>query len=416
MPLEKAMISSFDQLSLQESEPVSAKKVAGAGTSTGAAAAAVKIVPSRHSVTNTSHSGDASFKSKPQDTLLELVNTPDRGMAVFTRRKIKAGTTVVAERPLILLDKDKEADWAAIEHEFAALSRTDQKTYLRLWDAQKSRMSRVVSIYYSNCHNCDAFIKARTSQPAGQNGEGQGEGDGRVNNKGGGSAIGAFCSRLNHSCVPNVQFSYDQASNEMRFRAIRDIPKGKEVCTNYDRGVFEVKAHRQQKQLIHYGFVCSCDACQPPTEFWAKSDDRRRAMYEAFRTVQACEKRFGGGGSRSSGGGGSSDGSSGGSRSSNGRTMKEKESVERRAVVNQALTALAKLEALLLKEGLVGLPLANTYRSLAKWAERKGDGDGDGGVAAATQWKRKELEVCLVIFGEQARRTREIEDTLKRAD
>ncbi|KIX00850.1 uncharacterized protein Z518_09915 [Rhinocladiella mackenziei CBS 650.93] len=298
---------------------------------------------------------------KPQDYFLKVSSTPDRGLAVFATRKIKAGTLILAEKPLISLDKDKENDYSAIEREFSSLSRADQKAYLKLFDAQKSRMSRVVSIYYSNCYNCDGF-----------------KNDGQ-----GGSAIGAIVSRINHSCVPNVQFSYDGATDEIKFHAIRDMSRGKEVCSNYDKSVFEVTSKRQGKQQMHYGFVCQCEACEPKNEFWAKSDERRKGMYKALRVVQGCEKRYSE------------------TRAHVGAGEKNDDGVD------DALNALVKLERLLLKECLVGVPLANTYRSMAKWAERKGDLQG------ATKWKIKEMEVCIIGFGKEAARTKAIDAKLK---
>ena len=78
-------------------------------------------------------------------------------------------------------------------------------------------------------------------------------------------------------------------------------------------------------------------------------------------------------------------------------------------VVNEAVQALKRLEVLLIKEGLFGVPLANTYRSLAKWVERK-DGKNDEEVVG---WKVKELEVCIIGFGRDAQRTSDIERGLR---
>ena len=72
-------------------------------------------------------------------------------------------------------------------------------------------------------------------------------------------------------------------------------------------------------------------------------------------------------------------------------------------IVTEALEALAKLEGRLLKEGLVGLPLANVYRTMAKWAERKG-----GNVGEIVKWKTKELEICVTGYGHEAPRTKNI--------
>ncbi|KIY02885.1 uncharacterized protein Z520_01350 [Fonsecaea multimorphosa CBS 102226] len=305
-------------------------------------------------------------KSKLENDFVEVTSTPDRGLAVFSTRKIKAGTLLLAEHPLISLDKHEENDYSAIEREFSRLSHADQKIYLRLFDAQKSRMSRVVSIYYSNCYNCEGF------RPSGL----------------GGSAIGALSSRLNHSCVPNVQFSYDEASNEMRFYAIRDISRGKEICSNYDKSVFEPAAKRRRKQQMYYGFVCRCEACEPKTEFWAKSDERRLGMYDAIRAVQWCDKKLAAG---------------------NEEVVVEKAQAGEAEFVQEAWDSLTRLEGLLLKESLVGAPLANTYRSMAKWAERK----GHEGVDEAVRWKVKELETCIIAFGRDCQRTKDIEAKLE---
>ncbi len=172
----------------------------------------------------------------------------DRGLAVFTTRKIKAGTLILAETPIVSLSKAEENEPSAIERDFSHLLKADQKAYLKLFDAQKSRMTPVVSIYYSNCYNCEGFKLDGT----------------------GGSALGAMASRINHSCIPNLQFSYDEASNEMRFFAIRDIPRGKEVVSNYDKAVFDVAAKRQGKQQMYYGFQCKCEACVPQSEYLGK--------------------------------------------------------------------------------------------------------------------------------------------------
>ncbi|KIW11387.1 hypothetical protein PV08_10687 [Exophiala spinifera] len=315
--------------------------------------------------------GEARDAQPPQEDLLEIVSTPDRGQAVFTTRKIKAGTLLLAERPLIRLQKHEEDDPEAIAREFSLLSRADQKVFLKLFDAQKSRMARAASIYYSNCYNCDSYVAS-----------GQG-----------GSAVGVFASRINHGCVPNVQFCYDEPSNEMRFHAIRDIPRGKELCSNYDKAVFEVRSKRQRKQQIYYGFICRCEACEPKTEFWARSDERRMAMYDAFKIVQACEKEFLSLSARS----GSLDDCESAAQTVPGVS---------RDTADAALGTLVKLEELLLKECLAGVPLANTYRSLAKWAERKRD------YAQAVKWKGKELDVCRLSFGSDALRTKGVQDKM----
>jgi len=277
---------------------------------------------------------------------LEVKQSPGKGAGIFATRKIVAGTCVLTERPLIILDRPEEDDPEAIEREFRKLSKAGQRQYLRLFDAEKSRLTRVVSIYYSNCYNCDGSKEH------------------------GGSAVGAMSSRINHSCVPNVQFSYDEARRVMTFYAIRNIPRGKEIFSNYDKAVFETAAKRMRKQRLYYGFVCDCEACRPQTDFWVRSDDRRRAMGEATRELKELEINYEAG---------------------------------HREDVRTALDTLARLEGLLMREGLVGLALANTYRSMAKWAERMGDMD------EVWKCKSREKKVYVLCFGPEAPRVKDID-------
>lgn len=158
----------------------------------------------------------------------------------------------------------------------------------------------------------------------------------------------------------------------MVFRALRPIPRGREVLSNYD-SVFEGREARQKRQRMFYGFVCGCEACEVPSRsgFWARSDERRRGMVEARRVVRECE-RVGGEGSCA-----------------------------------DACAALERLEGLLVKEGLVGLPLADTYRGLVKWAGRMGDKEG------VKRWRMKELEVCEICLGRESVRARELRMKLR---
>lgn len=299
------------------------------------------------------------FHSTPQDQYLEVRSTLDRGLAVFAVRKIKAGTLIHSEDPLFSLCKDEEDDHSAIQREFSKLSHASQKKYLKLFDAEKSRMSRVASIYYSNCYNLDSFAP-----------------DGR-----GGSAVGVLSSRLNHSCIPNVQFSYDFGRRQMMFYAIRDIPRGKEVCSSYEKNVFEIASRRKQKLQMYYAFVCHCEACEGANknEFWGRSDERRIAMRDAFKHVQNCEKVF----------------------LNENDENQDPSSDHKVKAIEEARLALGKLETLLLKECLTGVVLANIYRGLSKWSERKQL------LVEAVKWKEMERLYCELGFGGQALRTKE---------
>jgi hypothetical protein len=307
----------------------------------------------------------------------EVRHTPDRGQALYSTRRIRPGTLILTEGPLIALSKELEESYDAIEDAFAKLSKREKKTYLSLFDAQKSRMSAVVSIYYSNCYSTEPFFPAdstasRHTTSSSPNPSGARS---QLVTAPNGSCIGALASRINHSCIPNVSFSFIPPSTahpkgQMRFYAIKAISKGKELLSNYDKNIFEGAAKRQQKYRLHYGFDCACEACVPRTEFWARSDERRRGMKEVVGEVKVLEREWLG---------------------------VEVDSSVGKELCRKAMAVLLRLEGLLMKEGLVAAPLANVYRSLGKWSERAG--------YDARQWKEKELDVSLLVFGARGVRT-----------
>lgn len=71
---------------------------------------------------------------------------------------------------------------------------------------------------------------------------------------------------FNHSCNPNVSFSYNKG--KMYFFANTDIKKGDELCISYIDISMEY-SERQKHLRERYGFLCDCqmctdrDTCQP---------------------------------------------------------------------------------------------------------------------------------------------------------
>lgn len=309
-------------------------------------------------------------------TYIEVKNTETKGQAIFATRKIQPGTLILSETPLIRLtqaqeDSDKEnsskteTEHPSLESVFSSLPRPVQKSYLTLYDSKKSSFTKVASIYYSNCYNLTS--KSSNSSHL-------------TSNSPGGSCIGQTASRINHSCIPNVQFSYSETQNLMLFHAIKPIPRGKEILSTYD-SVYEDRAHRQRKQLMYYGFKCECEACEPRNEFWTRSDERRRAMAGARKRIKEWERRI--------------------ERSNDSEGTGEEDKFE------DLIEVMEKLEGLLIKEGLVGLPLADCYGSMAKWTARKGR------RTLTKEYQKKEYNICRTCLGEQSPRVVLLQEKLE---
>ncbi|ORX42530.1 SET domain-containing protein [Piromyces finnis] len=65
-------------------------------------------------------------------------------------------------------------------------------------------------------------------------------------------------SLFNHSCCPNATLYYHEGRQIIR--AMRDIPRGEEICITYT-DVMNARPQRQQILLQKYKFECQCDRC-----------------------------------------------------------------------------------------------------------------------------------------------------------
>lgn len=289
-------------------------------------------------------------------TLTEVRVTATKGLALFATTRIPKGSIVLAEVPLIRLTSEDEADQSLVdqrlERKYATLAKDSQRSFKKLHDTKKEGFSRMKSMYHSNCYNLEGWRSEL-----------------------GGSCLGLSASRINHSCVPNVQFRFfeqvpkgvfdDQQSlysegesvgglrsvattdaytnGMMLFEALKTIPKDKEILSNYE-SIYATSTQRQLPLQMHYGFRCDCEACVCPTDFWSKSDDRRREMIRCRNELRAIEKQS----SATSVTCGSPDASHAG----------------------QIVRLLESLEQLLVREGLLGIDLERIRKKLKLWKER----------------------------------------------
>lgn len=340
---------------------------------------------------------------QPTDpTLLDIRKTAERGIGVFAARKIPAGTLVVAETPLIRLTRAQEHSLdgehealkeSTIKQQYQALPLSLRKGYDKLFDTEKPQFSRHKSIFYSNCYNLDQHSEQ------------------------GGACIGLLASRINHACGGhNVQLSFaDHASlaihtdeddtdesesasstrdsfdtqlrtGIMLMHATKDIPKGKELLSNY-LSPYMVSQARQNELQMHYKFTCDCSACLQQG-FWAESDERRSQMRRLKTSIEQSEAAF--------------QAHLKTKHDSNGAKSGKLDLVVMQEVAS-AVEALSKLANLLIKEGLQGHELVSVYRDLTKWSFRNGD------QTVGRRWAAKERESSIICFGAGSKQVAEID-------
>jgi len=79
-----------------------------------------------------------------------------------------------------------------------------------------------------------------------------------------GTGLYALQSKLNHSCDPNVQIVFSSSNHVLSVEALRDIPKGEELCISYlSCCQLESSRHSRRKVLLeNYLFECECGKCR----------------------------------------------------------------------------------------------------------------------------------------------------------
>jgi hypothetical protein len=63
-------------------------------------------------------------------------------------------------------------------------------------------------------------------------------------------------AKINHSCNPNVKFTFNKDTGSMHLYAIKDIKKGQEIYDSYLENK-RIKSHKDYLKE-HYGFDCRC--------------------------------------------------------------------------------------------------------------------------------------------------------------
>ena len=78
-----------------------------------------------------------------------------------------------------------------------------------------------------------------------------------------GRGIFLHASRLQHSCVPNVQQAYNATLGMSTVHVTRDIKEGEELARSYINHVRN-DCEERAELLSRWGFHCGCAACVGP--------------------------------------------------------------------------------------------------------------------------------------------------------
>ncbi|KDR70420.1 hypothetical protein GALMADRAFT_271519 [Galerina marginata CBS 339.88] len=198
----------------------------------------------------------------------EIKETKATGLGVFAKRDIALGELIFAERPLLVSPKNIARAIGSVPSEYDMP--TMQVVIMHEWEKQlefaHSRMTP---------ENQEAFKALMNNHKEDGSGPLLGicrtnaygvkelyDGDER-NDATSYSAVLKIGSRINHSCMPNVNHSFSIPSFSFQFYARVDIKAGEQLYFPYC-GIDQSRAERHA-ELAPYGIVCDCPACSHAT-------------------------------------------------------------------------------------------------------------------------------------------------------
>lgn len=177
-----------------------------------------------------------------------IKESPGKGQGVFAARHVVKGERVLVDKPFFVVTKPYNA--RTVLEEFQRMPFARRQQYMQLHCPNRSdntNMIDVMCIFEANCFNI-------------------------------GSAAAMFltATRFNHSCLPNIYYSWSEKRDEIVLHSMTDIPEGEEMTICYGRA-FCTRDQRQSELRI-YNFYCGCPACQTETASGKASESRRLVM------------------------------------------------------------------------------------------------------------------------------------------
>ncbi|EGE80958.1 hypothetical protein RJZ56_005916 [Blastomyces dermatitidis] len=175
---------------------------------------------------------------------------PGRGLGCFATSKIPKGTRIITEEPLFTVPS-MATNLQSLEKGFLkdlkALSKEQQHMFFSLHNAHKGKCSPVIGTIKTN------------AMPFGARGA---EG-----------AIFPRAARINHSCKPNSQNTWNRNLERLTIHTFKDIEAGEEITIAYVDGT-ELFDARQSCFGEAFGFRCACEVCAVPAEESRERDAR----------------------------------------------------------------------------------------------------------------------------------------------
>jgi hypothetical protein len=175
-----------------------------------------------------------------RDRLYTIKLITGKGLGFVATSKISKGTRILLEAPLFETPGSTEDTGSAeiiVLREVKSLTKDQQRAFFTLQNSQGRKFSPVLGIVSTN------------ALPLG------------VSNNGG---LFLEASRINHSCQPNAQHTWNDNLSHLTVHALRDIEADCEITISYISGVSLGYAERQRHLMDVFSFACACELCSLP--------------------------------------------------------------------------------------------------------------------------------------------------------
>jgi hypothetical protein len=203
----------------------------------------------------------AADASTFNDRLYAISYIPGKGQGLIATSKILKGIRILSEPPVFKVPRyaiDTQTVEGIVIKELKSLSKDQQRAFFSLHNTHGSSYSPFLGIAKTN------VLPLGSGAPEG----------------------GLFleASRINHSCSPNAQNTWNANLNELTIHAFKGIEEGEEITISYLDGS-ESYATRQLSLKNSFGFDCACELCLLPPDQRRQTDQRLAEITRLDRLI-----------------------------------------------------------------------------------------------------------------------------------
>lgn len=190
-----------------------------------------------------------------------------KGLGMFARCGISAGSIILVEHPLIVMPRSSSAlsDISCLLSEVHPKGRTEFMNLANTLPLEE----RLKAIMQTNYLLID--LPVDDPELAAHH------------------AVFLKISRCNHSCSPNAHWKWDPASFSLTLEAVRDIGPSEEITIQYIDSTID-REQRLNKLQAWHNFDCLCPSCTLPRESIIHSDFSRGELCKLTQLMASFEE------------------------------------------------------------------------------------------------------------------------------